>query len=76
MTATAARGAVRPIGSSCFDALKRGEDPQAKATDQIRRAIARGCNRQTLIEQKVRPTLGPDMPVWRPPDGNSKDTEQ
>ncbi len=73
--ATAGRSRVRPLGFTAFGAVERGEDPEAAVRRNIEQLIARASTHQGRIDANVRPMLGPDTPVWRPPDGNRGDAE-
>ena len=70
------RPPTRAAGFSAFNALARGSCEKAEVREHITNAIRRACHRQRYIEEKVRPLLEPDPPVWKPPDGNQQDSEQ
>lgn len=74
--ATADRLAVRAAGFTVFKALAAGTDAGEAARTHIRNAIGRACRHAASIDAKVKPLLTTTAPVWAPPDGNERDSEQ
>ena len=51
-----------PYGFVVYDALTRGDDPAEQVRRSIAQRIERSHRRENLVEQNVRPLLGPDPP--------------
>ena len=75
IAATRDRKAVKHLGFTAFDAVARKSDAAEAVKDEIRRNIARKCNRQTKVDTEIRPMLGDNPPVWAPADGNQHDID-
>ena len=73
---TAERKPERPYGFIVYDALTAGDDPAKRVRRGITQRIERSHRRENLVEQNIRPLLGPDPPLWNPPDGNQRDTDE
>ena len=73
---TAERKTERAYGFVVYDALTRGADAAKEVRRSIAQRIERSHRRENLVEQNVRPLLGPDAPRWNPPDGNQRDTDE
>ena len=68
--------AARAVGFTVFTAIAQNRDAEAAAGKNMREVIARACGRQSRIEAKVHPMLGPDAPIWSPSDGSHHDAEE